>query len=507
MIILLHTVRYLLVILGFFATITVSSIHAAPLPDNYACGGNVEKQAWALWDSTVKGHVSRQLVEKELLGIGDTYALYNFQTYINNLAAMAMRCERRERVNEISVLMERTYAGLTEVSAGGGRQWICRGGLVCNTTNKLINREVMLTSVQFLGMASQLANWQVTRPGQLSPGEARFVRITTEVVLEHLLRWGGERERLNLARLKASPADVKDGSPSLFYTDKDLWLVGIHANLAGILESDFGKEHLSAYRDVRRQTLLKRYGVVLVQLLSNRLTLEPVRTKEGVTVMTADISRGFGRLYADNRYAGYTSEVKPVVCESDPHDPYGRKKLKVLVQPQSVPIVDSVGWDFSHARRLVHVLDAVSRNRAALVRLYAIPDAEMPGPKLAEAFANQLALRVWNGDREYPLFSNFWGGANGWYRVDYDNGTGQCLEGTPPYGLSISFLTGGYISWKRYVPLLGILGQKIHAILGRSDERSMRFIDTYYSALSFRKSSKMTRSLNEIMFLPSLVGQ
>lgn len=491
-----------LVSLGFFEILLVPPVHAVTPPDIYSCGGAVEKQSWALWDSTIKSYISIQMVGNELLGDGDTYALYNIQTNINNLVAMAMRCGRRERINEISALVERTYSGLTEIPGGRGRQWICRGGSVCNDVNKLVNKEVMGTSVQFLGMASQIANWVATRPGQLTPAEARFVRTTTGVAIEHLLRWGEGRERLNLSRLKTTPAEIKEGSSSLFYTDKDLWSLGIHADLAGILDSDFGKKHLPNLKDVRRQALLKRYAGQLLQLFSKRLTLEPVKTKEGATVMTAVLDRGFWRFFADNRYAGYTSEVKPVDCQRDTK---GRKNLKVRVQPQNLPIIDSLGWDFSHARRLVHVLDSLSRNRAALVSLYAIPDADLPGPKLAEAFANQLALRVWNGDQEYPLFSNYWEGTNGWYRVAYDIGIGQCREGTPPFGLSISFPTGGFISWSRYVPMLGTLGQKIYALAARPDEPSMQFIDTYYPNLG-KKASNKTRSLHEIMFLPSLVG-
>ena len=51
-----------------------------------------------------------------------------------------------------------------------------------------------------------------------------------------------------------------------------------------------------------------------------------------------------------------------------------------------------------------------------------------------------------NGDATQPLFSNYWSGVNGWYRVAYDNGADQCREGYPPYGLTDSFPTGGYLT-------------------------------------------------------------
>jgi hypothetical protein len=243
-----------------------TEVYAAISAETYSCGGSVEKRAWDIWDTVVRKYISEQFIEKKLLEQGDTYALYDFQTYVHNLASMAMRCQRRERVNEIAKLVEITYSTLEIGSSGAKWQWICRGGAVCNTTNKLVNKEVMLTSVQYLGLTTQLANWFATRPLQISSAETRFVRMTTEVVLDHLLRWGAEREGSTLMRINASPSDVKDGASSLFYTDKDLWLLGIHADLAGILDSDFGKQHLSDLLDSRRKALLKHYTRQLLQL-------------------------------------------------------------------------------------------------------------------------------------------------------------------------------------------------------------------------------------------------
>jgi hypothetical protein len=359
----------------------------------------------------------------------------------------------------------------------------------------------MLTSVQFLGLASQLANWFVTQPIKLSPSEAQFVRTTSEVVTEHLLRWGNERERSIISRLGASPKDVKGGSSDLFYTDKDLWMLSIHADLAGILESAFGRRELASIRNPRQLTLLKRQARLLTQFFTKRITLEKVKSSNGTTVIAADLDRGFWRLFADNLYAGYTSAAKPVVCEKEQN---GGLRQKVLIPQQTVTAVDSLGWDISHARRLVHALDSLSRNRTAMISLYSIPESDMPKGNIIEAFANKLALSVWNGDRKYPLFTNYWNGANGWYRVAYDTGTGGCREGTPPYGLSISFPTGGYVSWGLDVPVLGELGRDLYSLFSRSDAEARRFVETYYTPFS-ANASKSSREMNEIMFLPTLV--
>jgi len=43
-------------------------------------------------------------------------------------------------------------------------------------------------------------------------------------------------------------------------------------------------------------------------------------------------------------------------------------------------VVATVGWDFSHARRLVHALDTLERQRAAFAAVFAIPEVPDVGP-------------------------------------------------------------------------------------------------------------------------------
>ena len=70
---------------------------------SFACGGLVEKRVWKLWDGGVKDSVRSHLIEKRLLGNGYTYALYDLQTILSNLVAMADRCDRDTRLAQIEV--------------------------------------------------------------------------------------------------------------------------------------------------------------------------------------------------------------------------------------------------------------------------------------------------------------------------------------------------------------------------------------------------------------------
>jgi len=180
--------------------------------------------------------------------------------------------------------------------------------------------------------------------------------------------------------------------------------------------------------------------------------------------------------------------------------------------PATVHLVDDIGWDFSHARRLVHVFDSLERNRIAMQEVFRIGNEVQVPPTIIRAFAEQLVERIWNNDQVAPLFTNYWSGTNGWYRVGYDNGTDRCMEGYPPFGLSESFATGGYITWSRHLPVIRQLGRRLYRLsrrrlyrLSRSSEpEHQRFLGRYYNGLA-ANVAEHTGALTKIMFLPTLV--
>lgn len=174
----------------------------------------------------------------------------------------------------------------------------------------------------------------------------------------------------------------------------------------------------------------------------------------------------------------------------------------------AAPIVQDLGWDISHARRLVHVLDALDRNRSAMKQVYRLADEDLPPPDLAKRFATQLLASVWNRNAQNPLFSNWMSGANGWYRVAYDNGTGRCVAGSPPYALTNAFATGGYITWARYYPLLATLGQTIYVASQSTEGDAGAYIHAYYPRLAFQTGDKpsQVQVIERLMFWPTLVA-
>lgn len=457
----------------------------------------LEGAIWALWDASARNFLRDEMVRTRLGKQGDTYALYDVQVYAHNLAEMAVRCGRTHRLEELATIVDMAFDELTDLPAAGprsGKGWICRGGRVCNATNKLLNTEVALNSQQFLAFAMRVAAALAEEPDW--PANRRIVERITTTANHHLQRWTAGRDSLRLSeRVHAKAVDVRDGQSRLFFTDQDLWILAIAAEAAGVVTL---RPELAASLPNRGLGGPVRDGVVgLLELMKQRVVAVSVNSPAIGKAIGADIDRGFWRLHRDSRYAGYDGSNKPVECVAG-------KTPKLLLAQESVRPVDTIGWDFSHARRLVHVMDALRRNRNALRTAFEVPEASMPASELARQFATQLAGVVWMGDREYPLFSNYWDGTNGWYRVAYDMGTGSCLDGYAPSMLSEAFATGGFATWGAYYPVLGEIGQRIYLLSQSTDGRAQEFIETYYSQLS-PKASSNNRMLTQLMFWPSIV--
>ncbi len=470
----------------------------------FACGGSVEAEVWASWDGRMREFLEKDQLQNRLVKQGDTYALYDFQTYVHNAVAMARRCKRAERLTEIATIIHSTYSALEPGNLfTTGRRWVCRGGKTCNAKSRLFNTEVMLTSVQFLALATSVANSLVSSDTETAVNNRRFVAETASVASEHLLRWASDGAIARLRRLTgARPEDVADGSTKLLFTDRDLWMIAIHAELAGILQkagnAGVPVERLTGKDELRMRTHMK----ALLKLFDSRISLS--RVPNGKASMTmADLDRGYWRFYEDNRYAAYEGITGPVSCIPS-QEKNGQSTTEVRRPPETVEVRKDTGWDISHARRLVHVLDAMERNRDAIRQSFPDYAAHLPSPDLASAFANTLVKTVWNGDTDKPLFKNYWSGANGWYRVAYKGTDGRCREGYAPYGMSDAFVTGGYVTWARHDPIIDRLGRRVYELTGASDANGAAFLNKHYPGLG-STAGAMKKLLTRFMFLPTLV--
>lgn len=479
--------------------LVVVSAHAhattEPSQGGYACGYEVEQDVWRLWDQSAKQQVADQLVGERLTRQGDTYALYDLQTYLHNLVAMADRCGRGDRLLEVAGVLEPVFSELKADPRGKGEAWICRGGPICNERNRRLGAEVQLASVQFLGLASSLAARMASATGEEA---VSFRRLVAKTALAHLARWSSN-EALDQVRKKTlTRATAETRDPGLAFEDKQLWMIAIYGNLAYLAASDRRVAEMIRSSPSHRDRFGKHLESLL-QLFNSRVSIDA--SKVAGDRPSADIDRGFWRANQDNRYAGYSEAQKPVECVRREK---GRAEAVVKV-PADLPVpIEGSGWDLSHARRLVHALDAIELGRDAMPSVYGIDASVLPRSDLRDLFASQLLQKVWNNDRIHPLFRNYWGGANGWYRVDYDNGTGRCNEGTPPFGLSMAFVTGGYAAWGARVPEVGQLGRQIRTLSLSSEAGSAGFMSEHYADL-LQPANSFKGAMTRLMFWPSLV--
>lgn len=481
-------------------TFSSGSLVAANGIVNAHCGGALEKKIWRLWDEQGRSILQQQLIKGRLFTDGDTYALYDIQIYFHNLESMAERCQRTDRLIELADDLMPVFRALEILPDGNGKDvgWICRGGLVCNANNGLIDKEVLLVSVQGLGLVSAVAN-ALAQSADLRAREHPFVDSVVEVSVSHLLRWANGRTRHEWERLTAaSPDEIKNDSSALLFTDKALWQLAIYANLAGIVAPRIALPRRAARVNLALDDLA-RNAQLLLRFFRARTTLTGRENYPSKEIIAAEIDRGFWSFYPEYRFAGYTDSHEPVTCLGE-----DIKINDISITKTDVPVVRTLGWDFSHARRLVQVMRALNANNDALRALYKMPLSVFLEKDLTKFFAAQLVTVIWNGNADRPLFSNYWQGANGWYRVTYDKRSGGCSAGIPPFGLSESFITGGYIEWSYYYPKLGELGIRIMNLSESHRIDDQDFINVYYKGLS-RSASADKRMLTQIMFWPTLI--
>ena len=455
----------------------------------FVCGGSVEQRLWALWDSGARDAVRTQLIEERLLRTGDTYALYVLQTTLGNLVAMADRCGRHSRLVQLADLLLPVFKGLETLPPPHEHQqgWVCRGGSLCTQANRRLGREVPLVSLQGLGLFTDLAARLAAQTDSTLQSHP-FVHLTASAAQGHLERMATPALRDSLRRrLRATPKDVKGNNSALLFTSFDIWRYTIAINTAASSSKSWRPS--SAVRAVVHDT---------AQLFAQRTVID-----RAATPPRASLDPHFWAQRIDHAYAGYEGPVSPVECVKL----NGRLRPVPRKPPISPQPVANMGWDISHARRLVPLFDAVERHRLKTLLRYSLPAGSLPSAEVRAAYANQLVDVIWNQDPQRPLFTNYWSGANGWYRVAYDPGNGDCRMGAPPYGLTSAFAQGGFTTWGGTNDILRNLGERIYRLSISTDSSDRSWIAKYYPRLAVSDMSPGVMQLGKIQFLSSLISE
>lgn len=463
--------------------------------------GEIHDRVIHLWDTYYRNHFASE-IERRLFRDGDVYVLYAVQIGgLQSFVEMTRRCKDTQQIAELADLLTPVFSVLKPVpDTDNSKGWICTGGEIC-TAYGFVGKEVPLCSVQFLGLVGALATSisENIPPHQQTIAQKAFVSNAFNTMAVQLNRWltTGYFDLVD-RRLLMTLDDIKDGSTRNFFSDRELWYLTVLSDLSalhrfGIRPAEADGE--KAFDDLRqkKQGIRKTFDLFLA-----RTTL--VDSPKGPR---ADLDRGFWRYYFDNRYAGYTGDLSPVGWEKG-ND--GKPRMKVQVKWDSTYITQDAGWDISHSRRLVPALETFVRNRENIKSLWGYDNPAFDPVALRKAFANQVTEKIWNGDMQYPLFSNYWSGDNGWYRVAYANQTGRQFAGYPPYGLTISAADGGYPVWGAFNPTLNSIFRNIFKLSLADDPAARSFLSKHYKGLIRRNPDNASKiSITNLSFLSDLV--
>ena len=455
------------------------NLNAQSLSD-FSKGGKVHQMSLELWDTHYRDYWTKQ-IQQRLIEQGDVYVLYDVQIGgLQSFVEMNRRCGDVKQLREIATMLSPAFSQLRPVAGGNSSQgWVCTGGTICPAYN-LMDKEVPLCSSQFLGLLGAVATamTDVIPKHELSEADKSFLGETVNTMAVHLNRWFDDRYFESVVRRTGiSREAIRDGSSRFFFTDRDLWYLTI--------VSDLSELYLKGLRPSREdgagaisELMNKKVGIgKTFDLFLARLVLTP--TANGPA---ADLDKGYWRLFFDNRYALYDGELSPVTWKKKED---GTFEVITQVPWDSSYLSADAGWDISHARRLVPALETFARNQRSIREVWGYENPRFDPQAIRKAFANQIIEKIWNKDAEYPLFSNYWSGDNGWYRVAYAAQTGRQFSGYPPFGLSNSIPEGGYPIWGTLHPQLDAISRRLYELAGSDDEKARAFMAKHYGHLMF----------------------
>ncbi|WP_281991615.1 T9SS type A sorting domain-containing protein [Aquimarina aggregata] len=144
---------------------------------------------------------------------------------------------------------------------------------------------------------------------------------------------------------------------------------------------------------------------------------------------------------------------------------------------------NTISLDLSHTRKWVHLFEGLYRNKNCYGQTF-------PDLAIMEQFSNQFAYNIFNGNYEYPLFSNYFSGANRWHRYNYkhkqdpDNYPGK--DGYAPYFYSMSAMEGGYTFLSTYNSNINSIRTSLYNMVQEynygNDSGTKDLVDKYYGS-------------------------
>jgi hypothetical protein len=374
--------------------------------------------------------------------------LYNIQVYTNNLLDFVAVCNDTPKLNDLIGIYNTSYQYLT-LTPDGYHEWICSKTCVNSSSYK---KESNLDSLQFLYLISRTLNIISTiDPPERTTEMNKFIKNFGPLATESYIRW--QPGYTKSVKQKISMKLNRETTPDAI-SDEELWL---SAGMVELLAANQKNPNIGISEN--QQVAMLQYINLTNDLIRSRAYETNLKDFKGTSVKGIIIDYGETENVSDNLFACYTGESFPL--------------------PNQTCTANS-GWDISHGRRFVHVFQSLHSNRN-------ITGTEFPDDEFITQLANELIYGSSNRDMAKPLFTNYFGGMNGWYRVGYHGPD----FGYPPYGLTDSVPLGGYGYWTSYNPDVGMM---MHSLLNLSESQDP-FIKKYYPNIQ--------TNVGKIQFLPT----
>lgn len=337
-------------------------------------------------------------------------------------------------------------------------------------------RECFLCNEEyFVPVAALLEVIASLKPGERTPAMKQFVaEYVPLVVTDHILRMNFA----DLMRKQMIPGSTTLKRPNM--SEEEIGVVTAAASVLGADATDPKLVGLSSDDRAKLKDLVK-VGV-------DRFQFSRTLTKDSEGRTCATYFRGDYDWHEDFDYVGYHGERTPTPAD------------KAKGQGTS--------WDISHFNVVPIFLRTLYDNRAAT-------GIDFPQKTDVEYIGNQYAFHVFEGDYKKPLFTNFFDGTDGWYRVGYLDRAGY---GVAPSRYCDSFdrshscsTIGAIFGWGLLAPLhLGIA--KVDGALldlARSNDPAVAclqpqcFRERYYRYSDF--SFSFTDAQGNIQYSPALM--
>lgn len=289
--------------------------------------------------------------------------------------------------------------------------------------------------------------------------------------------WGGCSDDCmnhdDFMQRKLEKSLMNPGGPSYcnIISYREMWIIGAAAEI--LLAHH--REPASVLLTEQQKVFLTDYLTTSTRALESRTSYTTLTNFSGASVPGALFDIG---ALDDHPVVRYSQVTTP--CNSFP--------------PNDPPFPVNTSTDLSHARLYVHILESLFTARP-------ITGQQFPDQSVMEAFANQFAYGVFNGEFGSPRFSNYTNGDNGWFNVN--------LISNAPFQLGRAAYFG-FGFWSKYNPDIASINSCLYNLAidpNLSAHRDAYFkygsTDTSNCSLGYPMNFSMANSKDMLMFLPS----